>query len=128
MTKEAAQAKFYMFSQNNSGGAFDFDETAGIAPTVIIEALSYEDANERAEKLGLYFNGVENNIDCECCGDRWYPATASDGDAVPSFYGTPLDQAERPGRGKSSHMEACVHLMDGQKIRFRLRNSRYVKI
>lgn len=39
---------FYTFAQNNSGGSF-----------VI------------AESIGIYFDGVECDLDCECCGDRW---------------------------------------------------------
>lgn len=62
---------FYTFNQNNSGGGFDFDAKRGISRYVIISADSTEDAIKRAEKIGLYFNGVESGDDCECCGDRW---------------------------------------------------------
>lgn len=37
-----------------------------------IEADSEEEAVQRSEQIGLYFNGVEQGIDCDCCGDRWY--------------------------------------------------------
>ena len=61
---------FYTFDQNNSGGQF-------IGPNyIIIEADSAEEANTIAqESAGVYFNGCEDNIDCECCGDRWYPVS-----------------------------------------------------
>lgn len=45
---------------------------SGITRYVIIEANSASHANERAEEIGLYFNGCRNGIDCRCCGDRWY--------------------------------------------------------
>jgi hypothetical protein len=59
-------SKFYCFRQNNSGGQF-------IGDVVInIEADSAEEANEIALDNGIYFDGVEEDKDCECCGDRWY--------------------------------------------------------
>lgn len=57
---------FYTFEQNDAGGDF-----LGGYESVVIEADTAEEANERAERLGLYFNGVNKGIDCECCGDRW---------------------------------------------------------
>ena len=59
--------KFYEFHQNNTGG--EWDKILGY--TVIIEAETPEKANEKAEEIGIYFDGVDNDIDCECCGDRW---------------------------------------------------------
>ena len=59
-------SKFYCFRQNNSGGQF-------IGDVVInIEADSAEEANEIALDNGIYFDGVEEDKDCECCGDRWH--------------------------------------------------------
>lgn len=66
--------KFFEFSQNNSGGSFD-----GFARFVFIQARNADDANARAEKLGLYFDGCENGIDCDCCGDRWSRVYDEDG-------------------------------------------------
>ena len=43
---------FYTYRQNNSYGVFD----------------------EKAENIGLYFDGVEKGRDCPCCGDRWHKA------------------------------------------------------
>ena len=31
-----------------------------------------------AEDIGLYFDGVEQGMDCSCCGDRWYRAWEDD--------------------------------------------------
>lgn len=61
---------FYKFDQNNSGGAFDIDDK--VCHRVIIEADTIDEAIDKAEELGIYFNGVDKGIDCECCGDRWY--------------------------------------------------------
>lgn len=60
---------FYCYDQNNSGGRWDIDER--LSPMLFIEADSAEQANETAESLGCYFDGVEQGIDCPCCGDRW---------------------------------------------------------
>lgn len=61
--------KFYLFDQNNSGGNFDTDDK--LCHRLLIEASSSEEATEIAEQLGCYWNGVDEGIDCECCGDRW---------------------------------------------------------
>jgi hypothetical protein len=63
---------WFEFDQNNSGGSFDIDPQCGLGPRVWIEAIDYADANDRAEALGIYFDGCENERDCDCCGDRWY--------------------------------------------------------
>jgi hypothetical protein len=64
---------FFEFDQNNSGGVFDIDDKKGIGPRVWIEADSLDDALNRIDDLGIYFNGVDDGHDCPCCGDRWYP-------------------------------------------------------
>lgn len=65
------ETKFYEFSQNNSGGSFDVDSK--LCHRLFIEATSVDEAVSKAENLGCYWNGVDNGMDCECCGDRWYP-------------------------------------------------------
>ncbi len=76
---------FYHFSQNNSGGSFTFDAKRGITHHVIIEAKDDAHANERAESIGLYFDGCDDGPDCPCCGDRWYRARGK-GDARAMVY------------------------------------------
>lgn len=61
--------KFYLFDQNNSGGVF-----IDPAIQVYVEADSPEEANERAEYFGVYFD-PECEMDCRCCGSRWYEAS-----------------------------------------------------
>lgn len=71
---------FFEYSQNNSGGGFDHDPVAGIGYKVVVEADSDEQADAKAEEIGIYFNGCDAGIDCPCCGDRWSRAWG-DGDA-----------------------------------------------
>ena len=61
---------FYQFDQNNSYGRFDVDEN--VCHRLFIEADSIEEATDKAESLGCYWDGVAKGIDCPCCGDRWY--------------------------------------------------------
>lgn len=63
-------SKFYEISQNNSGGSFDVDDK--VCHRLIIEANSEKEAESIAEDLGCYWDGVDNQQDCSCCGDRWY--------------------------------------------------------
>jgi hypothetical protein len=83
------KAKFFHFNQNNSGGSFVEDNEAGITTDVIIEAFDAAEANEKAEQIGIYFDGCEKEIDCPCCGDRWYPAY-DEGDVEPMMHGRSL--------------------------------------
>ncbi len=69
---------WFSYRQNNSGGSFDVDKN--VAKNVYIEANSADEANSRAELCGLYWDGVYDEIDCECCGDRWYPLSSEHGD------------------------------------------------
>ena len=62
------EANFYEFYQNNSGGYFD----TSMPLCLWVEASSAEEACAIAEEHGVYFDGVDKGIDCECCGDRWY--------------------------------------------------------
>jgi hypothetical protein len=61
---------FYEWKQNNSGGRFFVDEN--LSNRVVIEADTYYKAEAKAFDLGIYYDGVEEGHDCECCGDRWY--------------------------------------------------------
>jgi hypothetical protein len=36
----------------------------------------------RAEMIGIYFDGVDQNIDCSCCGDRWSQPYNDNGDEL----------------------------------------------
>lgn len=69
--------KFYTFDQSNPGGYFINDDK--IAEYIIIQAESADEANNKAEEIGIYFNGIRKGLDCSCCNDRWYPVAEWDG-------------------------------------------------
>jgi hypothetical protein len=62
--------KFYELVQNNSGGSFAVNDD--VTHRILVEAGEYKEAISIFESLGVYWNGVEEGMDCECCGDRWY--------------------------------------------------------
>ena len=55
---------YFKFRQNNSFGHF-----VG-TPLVFVQADNADDANRIAQDYGIYFNGVADGVDCDCCGDR----------------------------------------------------------
>ena len=100
---------FFPYNQNNSGGHYFTDKNRGISARVIIEADNADEANERAEKIGMHLNGVANGYDCPCCGDRWYEVDDSDkcytvDEAIKNTYGISWD--------KNTHI-VYIHYKDG---------------
>jgi hypothetical protein len=79
--------KWFQYSQNNSGGRMVVNER--VSDYVLIQARSGAHADERAEEIGIYFNGVDDGMDCECCGDRWSSQLFNSGDESPMVYGKP---------------------------------------
>jgi hypothetical protein len=77
--------KFYNFDQNNSGGSFVVDND--LCHRLYIEADSADEATAIAESMGVYFDGCESGMDCECCGDRWYRLWTHDGITFPYKFG-----------------------------------------
>jgi len=84
---------FYHFRQNNSGGNFIFDATRGLSVHVIVEGDGIDEVNFRANKIGLYFDGCDYGIDCDCCGDRW-SRPIDELDCKPMVYGDPVNGNE----------------------------------
>jgi len=82
---------FYRFRQNNSRGMFVINDQVTI--NVLIEADNADEANNKAEAVGLYFSGCDTGYDCKCCGDRWTRAEDDDPDNsdTPTIYGEPLE-------------------------------------
>lgn len=102
---------FYHYDQNNSGGSFDIDDNVTL--NVIIEAENAMEADMIAERIGIYFNGVEDDMDCECCGDRWTPQW-KDGTDVPLIYDKPpAEHRERLYHGDQPI--TYVYYLDGSK-------------
>jgi hypothetical protein len=101
---------FYAFNQNNSGGSFIMDDN--VAHFVIIEADSVDAACDKAEEVGIYFDGIDKGYDCECCGDRWYQPW--DSEETPMIYGQdPADYEDMwTPEGKAY---AYVYYKDGTK-------------
>lgn len=98
---------FFLYLQNNSGGGFD--RTDDLDAMVFVEALTPEEADKKAQTLGIYFDGVRKGLDCECCGDRW--DCAGEGEDQPLIWGDAV-QADPAGT-------AIVHYADSRKIRVR---------
>lgn len=88
---ETTKNKYYVFSQNNTGGVFKSP-----AKNVIVQALSTELANSIAKNNGVYFD--ENyEIDCDCCGTRWdkaneYYSFDSKEEAIKASYVSDFDK------------------------------------
>lgn len=102
---------FFTFHQTDSGGSFVADLDDGIAEYVIIEAANADAANDKAERIGLYFNGMRDGHDCPCCGDRWSRVGVFDANPTPLIYGLP----PREGLGDSLlYKSAVVHYADGR--------------
>lgn len=64
--------KWYEYHQNNSGGSFQIDDSVSV--NVLIQATHAIVANNIAEDIGIYFDGISKGYDCSCCGDRWSEA------------------------------------------------------
>lgn len=82
---------FYTFSQSNPGGRYD----DSMPMYVIIQASSSEQANKRAESVGVYFDGIEQGRDCECCNDRWGRVDDYEGKENPEIYGEDVREGNR---------------------------------
>ena len=73
--------KCYAYTQMNPGGFFI--DMPQVMPwegwtrdgTLYVYAETPEEADNIAESVGVYFDGVSAGTDCDCCGDRWYRAS-----------------------------------------------------
>jgi len=63
---------FYRFDQNNSGGYY----TKPAQNIIVKDARDEKHAIEIALKAGMYFDGVADGVDCNCCSDRWHKYAA----------------------------------------------------
>jgi hypothetical protein len=101
--------KFYCFRQNNSGGSFDDDDN--VCVVVFIEAMTAAEANEKATEIGIYFNGVENGSDCECCGDRWSETYEMGAIDKPMLYGRDVRTMYKDGFND----KCIIYRLNGEK-------------
>ncbi|QHZ51156.1 DUF7296 family protein [Paenibacillus larvae] len=101
---------YFTFNQNNSGGFFI--ENDEVCEYVIIEAETAEQANKKAEEIGIYFDGCSTGYDCPCCGDRWDAQYSDDkGTEEPEIYGVPVYEVKK-GLFRS---QAHIYRLDGSK-------------
>ena len=80
---------FFYYRQNNPGGKTYNNHIVG--SWVIVEHIDAEWANDFVQECtggAVYFNGCSNNIDCKCCGDRWWRVNKA------GFYGEDEDGKE----------------------------------
>ena len=68
-TEQRDKIMIYSFNQNNSGGYY----TEPAKHVIVKDARDEKHAAEIALDAGVYFDGVADGLDCDCCGDRWYP-------------------------------------------------------
>ena len=59
---------YFKFRQNNSFGHFVTELRWYLFRQIMPPMLT-----AIAQQNGVYFNGVADGVDCDCCGDRWYP-------------------------------------------------------
>ncbi|HEU4967272.1 MAG TPA: hypothetical protein VFT53_07450 [Candidatus Saccharimonadales bacterium] len=108
--------KWYVYHQNNSGGRFTNDPDRGIGYEVIVEAENYVQANERAEAIGLYFDG---SGDCSCCGRRWDRQDSFADEPNRSYGYDVLPSAPEPGTKSDwySDIGSYAHPLTGEFYR-----------
>lgn len=114
--KGATPRKFWFkYDQNNSGGVF-----IGPAYNVYVEAFDDDQANEIAEQNGVYFDGVDEGIDCECCGDRWsrswYDSMEGNKETISAKESKCWDWDRRWNKGKKDPIPVALFIhLDGTK-------------
>lgn len=112
------EAKYYTFSQNNSGGYFVKDEEKGVCEYLIIQATSVKNAIEKMESIGDSVSGFWNY--CDCCGERWSTwIDESDGYEEPMIYGEIVYDEMHKEMFRSM---APVHYLDGTFKNFKFQD------
>jgi hypothetical protein len=106
---------FYEFNQNNSGG--HFTRNSNVDHYVQIEANSIAEVIERAQEVGIYFNGCAEGLDCDCCGDRWYePYNGDKLHDVPCHYDSPLTLENASTTKNPREHTVVIHYLDGRVV------------
>lgn len=106
-------AKFFYYRQQLVGDCIDLlPGKVGIG--VIIEATSWEAADEKAVSLGIYFDGCRHQLDCGCCGDRWVSAKHSLPSASPHMFEHKMKSSQVSTNSvERIAFPVYVHYMDG---------------
>ena len=82
---------YYTYKQNCASSNLIHDPENGITEYVIIEAFSNIHADEIAQNIGIYFDGVCFHGDDRTYGDRWEYQKQFEGTLVPEIYGKPAN-------------------------------------
>ena len=108
----AAGRQFWIYEQNYVNGKYIVDKDRGISALVFIEAPDADMADLKAQILGIYFDGYSadmSEIDCDCCGSRWFRAEAST--SSPEVFGFAVDGGyDHDGEHVAKSLEAMVRL------------------
>jgi hypothetical protein len=99
----------YHYRQSNPGG---FDDMR-MPKHLFVEANDVDEANRRAEGYGVYFDGMRDDIDCSCCGDRWHRAHLPCDDQIAKIAG----YAIYPHRADCAWENSYVFLPEGAEER-----------
>ncbi|AQR77216.1 hypothetical protein ABNB59_17200 [Paenibacillus larvae] len=101
---------YFTFYQSNPGGFTIVNDS--VCDVVIIETDTADQANKKAEEIGIYFDGCSTGNDCPCCGDRWDAQYSDDkGTEEPELYGVPVYEV-KSGLFRS---QAYIYHLDGTK-------------
>lgn len=107
--KRTLETKFACFAQNNSGGYYIKDETAGIGIYVVIEGTDLDDINKRANIIFEEFSSY-----CPCCGKRWYEVYSDDLCDYPcDTYAKPFSSLSKELKTSWAGKSGYIHYMDG---------------
>ena len=103
---------FFTYRQNNSYGRYEFNDK--LSAYVIVEAKNAEEANKRAEELGIEFNEG-----CSTCGDRWSRADHHDSEKIPMIYDEDVSEGSYQGHAYAKHslpVAGYIHYYDRKEI------------
>lgn len=105
--------KWFMFSQNNSGGSYVENDVVCVERYVGIQARNAAEAIRMAQHLFEPYSDY-----CPCCGERLsYYVDDCDGTDVPSIYGESIYEAKKPWIRE----KVILHYADGKVERVTLK-------
>lgn len=99
------ETKFYLFTQNNSGGYFIRDNSLGVDANMFIEARNEDEAFIIYHSIEERYGEEEFNEYCNCCGSRWDLEVSDVYNEIPDW--------------KLSNRSSSIILLSGKIIRIR---------
>ena len=91
---------WFEYDQSNPGGSYLSD----MPRTVLVEGKDADDADSRAEEVGVYFEGIDSGRDCSCCNDRWSRAY-DDNEGRESAYLEYWSRGGDENKSKKAHID-----------------------